>query len=187
LDDDVNDRVSADVSCRVAWTDDADAIAAVQVRAWRASYAGVLPAELLDGLVAADLAARWRESLHAPPDARNRVLVALERNLVTGFALTGPATDPDCDPVADGEVADLTVDPHKRHAGHGSRLVQAAVDTLKADRFTRGVTWLAAQDDETRAFLTEAGWAPDGAHRTLDLTGDGSVQVKQVRLHTSLT
>jgi hypothetical protein len=64
--------------------------------------------------------------------------------------------------------------------------VQAAVDTLKADRYTRAVTWLGAADDVTRLFLTTAGWAADGAHRTLDLTGDGSVQVKQVRLHTDL-
>ncbi|HET6165870.1 MAG TPA: GNAT family N-acetyltransferase [Marmoricola sp.] len=182
----MNVPANADVSCRVAWADDAGAIAAVQVRAWRASYAGVLPAELLDGLVAEDFAAQWSTSLHNPPDARNRVLVALERNLVTGFALTGPATDPDCDRIVDGEIADLTVDPHKRRAGHGSRLMQAAVDTLKADRFTRAVTWVAATDDATRGFLTTAGWAADGAHRTLDLTGDGSVQVKQVRLHTDL-
>lgn len=182
----LDDPVSADVSCRVAWADDAPAIAAVQVRAWRASYAELLPADLLAGLDADQLARGWRESLGRPPDARNRALVALERNLVTGFALTGPATDPDCDPVADGEVTDLTVDPHQRRAGHGSRLMQACVDTLKADRFTRAVTWLAAQDDETRTFLTDAGWAPDGAHRTLDLAGDGTVQVKQVRLHTDL-
>jgi ribosomal protein S18 acetylase RimI-like enzyme len=178
--------VNADVSCRVAWADDAGAIAAVQVRAWRASYEPLLPAELLAALDPDELASGWSQSLSSPPDARNRVLVALERNLVTGFAVTGPATDPDCDPVTDGEVTDLTVDPHKRHAGHGSRLMQASVDTLKADRFTRAVTWLPAQDDETRAFLTAAGWAPDGAHRTLDLTGDGTVQVKQVRLHTDL-
>ena len=55
-----------------------------------------------------------------------------------------------------------------------------------ADRFTRAVTWLPAADDGLRAFLTEAGWAPDGAHRTLDLLGDGSTTVKQVRLHTAL-
>ncbi|RNM15888.1 GNAT family N-acetyltransferase [Nocardioides pocheonensis] len=177
---------SADVSCRVAWGDDAPAIAAVQVRAWRASYAGILPPDLLDSMSVDELAEHWRTSLTRPPDARNRVLVALERNLVTGFALTGPAADPDCDPLADGEVTDLTVDPHKRGQGHGSRLVQAVVDTLRADRFTRAVTWLAAQDDAARSFLTEAGWAPDGAHRTLDLTGDGTVQVKQVRLHTAL-
>ena len=41
---------SADVSARVAWADDAPAIAAVQVRAWRTSYADLLPAEVLDGL-----------------------------------------------------------------------------------------------------------------------------------------
>jgi len=178
--------VNADVSCRVAWPDDSAAIAAVQVRAWRASYDGTLPRELLDAMSADDLAEHWHRSLSKPPDARNRVLVALERNLVTGFALTGPSSDPDGDPVADGEITDLTVDPHKRHTGHGSRLMHAAVDTLKADRFTRATTWLAADDDDTRRFLTSAGWAPDGAHRTLDLTGDGSVQVKQVRLHTDL-
>lgn len=178
--------MSADVSCRVAWADDATSIASVQVRAWRTSYADLLPADLLAAMAVDEVAAGWHAAMTRPPDARNRVLVALERNLVTGFAVTGPATDPDCDPVADGEISDLTVDPHKRHAGHGSRLMQASIDTLKADRFTRAITWLAARDDETRGFLTEAGWAPDGAHRTLDLTGDGSVTVKQVRLHTGL-
>ncbi|MFL6062211.1 MAG: GNAT family N-acetyltransferase [Marmoricola sp.] len=178
--------MSADVSCRVAWADDAPAIAAVQVRAWRVSYADLLPADLLAGLSADQIAEGWRTSLGRPADARNRVLISLERNLVTGFAVTGPAGDPDRDPVSDGEITDLTVDPHQRGSGHGSRLMQACVDTLKADRFSRAVTWLAAGDDATRAFLTAAGWGPDGAHRTLDLTGDGSVTLKQVRLHTDL-
>lgn len=178
--------MSADVSCRIAWADDAPAIAAVQVRSWRASYADLLPADLLAGLDAADLEQGWRASLSKPADARNRVLVALERNLVCGFTVTGPGSDPDLDPVAAGELGELVVDPKKRRAGHGSRLLQAGIDTLKADRFTRAVTWVAASDDETRRFLTEAGWAADGAHRTLDLTGEGEVQVKQVRLHCDI-
>jgi ribosomal protein S18 acetylase RimI-like enzyme len=177
---------SADVSARIAWDEDAPAIAAVQVRAWRTSYADLLPAEILDSLDADEIAERWRTALARPQDARNRVLVALERNLVTGFLVTGPASDPDCDPVADGELTDLTVDPHQRGGGHGSRLLQAGVDTLVADRFTRAVMWLPAVDDRLRAFLTSAGWGPDGAHRTLDLLGDGSITVKQVRLHTAL-
>lgn len=177
---------AADVSCRIAWTDDAGAIAAVQVQAWRASYAELLPAEVLEGLDQQAIAAQWHAALTAPPDARNRVLVALEHNRVTGFVLTGPAVDPDCDPVADGEITDLTVAPADRGAGHGSRLMQAAVETLQADRFTRAVTWLAAADDDQRRFWTDAGWAADGAHRALDLTGDGDTVVKQVRLHTAL-
>ncbi|HET9499010.1 MAG TPA: GNAT family N-acetyltransferase [Marmoricola sp.] len=178
--------MSADVSCRIAWADDAAAIAAVQVRAWRTSYDGVLPDPVLAGLGVEELAAGWSASLTQPPDARNRVLVSLERNLLTGFAVTGPGSDPDLDPLTVGEISDLTIDPHKRGAGHGSRLMQACVDTLKADRFARAVTWLAATDDEQRSFWTEGGWAADGAHRTLDLTGDGSTLVKQVRLHTDL-
>jgi GNAT superfamily N-acetyltransferase len=178
---------TADVSVRVGWADDAAGIAGVQVRAWRQEYDGLLPTEVIAALDADDFAAAWRASLDKPKDARNRVLVALERNTVRGFAVTGPAADPDVDPVADGEIAELTVDPdHTRH-GHGSRLLQACADTLRADRFTRAVTWLATTDDPRREFLVSAGWAPDGAHRELDLNGDGSVRVKQVRLHTDLS
>ena len=176
---------TADVSVRVAWADDADAIAAVQVRAWPALYAGVLPAEAFPSDVES-VAAQWRQSLARPSDARNRVLVALERNRVVGFALTSPAADPDCDPVADGELAEVTLDPAERAKGHGSRLLQAAVDTLAADRFTRAVTWVNAGDDALRTFLTQAGWAPDTAHRELDLDGSGTTTVKQVRFHTAI-
>jgi GNAT superfamily N-acetyltransferase len=115
------------------------------------------------------------------------VLVALERSTVRGFAVTGPAADPDLDPVAVGEVSDLTVDPDSTRHGHGSRLVQACADTLRADRFGTAVTWLNSQDDVRRTFLAGAGWAADGAHRELDLHGDASVLVKQVRLHTDLS
>jgi ribosomal protein S18 acetylase RimI-like enzyme len=176
-----------DVSVRVGWTDDAAAIADVQVRAWRREYAGVLPAEVLDAMDPADFAAAWQSSLQLPKDARNRVLVALERNAVRGFAVTGPAADPDADPVGEGEIVELTVDPDHTRQGHGSRLVQACADTLRADKFGRALVWLNATDDARRAFLTEAGWAPDGAHRELDLHGDGVVRIKQVRLHTDLS
>ena len=177
---------TADVSVRVGWADDAAGIAAVQVRAWRREYADLLPADVLAGLDADEFAAAWASSLTTPKDARNRVLVALERNTVRGFALTGPATDPDLDPIAVGEVAEITVHPEHTRRGHGSRLVQACVDTLRADRFGTAVTWLTSDDDARRAFLTGSGWAADGAHRELDLRGDDSVRVRQVRLHTDL-
>ena len=180
---------TADVSVRIAWADDAPAIAAVQLRAWPALYGDLLPAEAIpSGPEAVEQAAEaWRASLTKPGDARNRVLVALERNRVVGFAITGPAADPDCDPIADGEVQELIVDPGDRGHGHASRLLQAAADTMVADRFTRAVTWVLATDDQLRSFLTDAGWAPDTAHRELDLDGSGATTVKQVRLHTALS
>ena len=175
-----------DVSVRVAWAEDAQGIAVVQVAAWRAEYADVLPAEVVGSFDVDAFAAAWHQALTRPGDARNRVLVALERNTVRGFAVTCPSPDPDADPVADGEITELAVHPDHGRAGHGSRLLQAGVDTLRADRFTRARTWLSAGDDVRRTFLSEAGWAPDGAHRELDLHGDGSVLVKQVRLHTDV-
>src|SRR5690349_11898099 len=133
----------SDVSVRIAWTDDARAVAEVQLRTWRETYAGVVPPEALPDDVGA-AAAAWHASLSKPRDARNRVLVALERNTVVGFAITSPASDPDCDPVADGELSELNIDPAKRGLGHGSRLLQAAVDTMVADHFTRAVLWAVA-------------------------------------------
>ena len=176
---------TADVSVRIAWADDASAIAQLQAGAWQERYADLLPASVLP--TPDDLAPAWAQALARPGDARNRVLVALERNRVCGYAVTSAASDPDCDPIADGELADLTVAADEQRKGHGSRLLQAAVDTMVADKFTRSVSWTIATDDALRNFLTSAGWGADSAHRELDLDGTGAVTVKQVRLHTALT
>lgn len=178
---------TADVSVRIAWGEDAAAIARVQVRAWKQEYDGLLPPDVLEELEEPSFAAAWQSALGTPKDARNRVLVALERNTVRGFAITTPCGDPDADALLDGEVAELTVDPDHIRQGHGSRLLQACADTLRADKFQRAVVWLNAADDNRRQFLTGAGWAADGAFRELDLRGDGQVLVKQVRLHTALS
>ena len=177
---------TADVSVRVAWADDAPAIARCQVDAWREAYADVLPQELLDSLDADEFASKWAASMDKPGDARNRVLVALERATVRGFAVTAPASDPDADPIADGEIVEFIVNPDGRGQGHGSRLLQACTDTLRADKFIRATWWIASTNDQLRSFVESTGWAADGAHRELDLDGSGATTVKQVRLHTAL-
>jgi ribosomal protein S18 acetylase RimI-like enzyme len=179
-------RPTADVSVRVAWVADSEAIGRIQVRAWREGYADLLPADVLSALDETEFARQWEEAISRPIDARNRVLVSLDRAVVVGFALTAPADDPDARPGQDGQVAELVVDPARRGQGHGSRLVAACADALRADGFVRATYWLNSTDDDLRVFLESAGWAPDGAYRELDLTGDGSVRVKQVRVHTGI-
>ena len=174
--------MSADVSARLAWPDDAAAIVRVQLASWRSNE--LIPADVLDDLDPEELVARWTATLSAPPDARMRVLVALERADVRGFALVHPNYDPDGDQVADGEVGEFVIDPVHQRAGHGSRLLQAAMDTLQADKFSRAVWWINSTDDVLRTFVTESGWEPDGAHR--ELATESGTTVKQVRLHTSL-
>lgn len=177
---------TADVSVRVAWRSDAAAIAAIQVAVWRDAYAALLPPDLLAALPEDEFAAHWGQSIATPKEARQRVLVALERNVVRGFTTTAPSPDTDADPSRDAEVGELCVDPSARRAGHGSRLLHAAVDTLRSDGFGRATTWVASTDDDLRGFLTTQGWGADGAFRELDLDGDGAVTVNQIRLHTDL-
>jgi GNAT superfamily N-acetyltransferase len=171
---------TADMSVRVAWADDAPAIARVQLATWREAYADAVAPDLTEELIAQ----KWRSALAAPGDARNRVLVALERNRVVAFAITLPADDSDADPIADGALAEFAVEPIDRRKGHGSRLLQACVDTLSSDRFTRVTTWVDSTDDPMRRFLTSAGWAPDGATR--ELSAETGETVRQVRLHTAI-
>lgn len=177
--------MNADVSARLAWPSDAMPMAQVQVAAWREDYKDILPTEVLLGLKVDQFAESWEAALTKPQDARMRVLVALERATVRGFALVHPCHDPDADPVADSEVGEFVIDPLHRRAGHGSRLLQAAMDTVQADKFSRALWWVAATDDITRAFVTDSGWEADGAHR--ELQSDTGTTLKQIRLHTDLS
>ena len=97
-----------------------------------------------------------------------------------------PSQDDDADPGADCAIEVFVVDPAAQHRGHGSRLLNACADTLRADGFGRARFWVNAGDAALQRFLTAAGWAADGATREIG-PEDESVRLKQVRLHTDLT
>jgi GNAT superfamily N-acetyltransferase len=179
----------ADVSVRPARDSDAADLAALQVAAWRAGYAGVLPPATLDALAGQHdaFAAAWAEATVRPPTFRHRVLVACDGPTIVAGATLGPAEDDDRDPGTHAEVFTFLVDPSHRRHGHGSRLLSASVDFLRGAAFTAVTIWLDGQDGAARALFTSAGWVEDGSTRLLDLDGDGSVVVEQVRLHTDLT
>jgi GNAT superfamily N-acetyltransferase len=178
----------ADASVRTAQPDDAASIASVQAAAWRATYGNVLPADVLEDLDSPAVHDQWREAVTTPPSARHRVLVAMTGADVVGFAAIGPSEDSDLVAMVDAEMSALCVLPDRVREGHGSRLVNAAVDHLRTDGFLHVRVWLAAgaEDERLHAFLAGAGWAEDGARRELDLHGDGRVVVPQVRLHAAI-
>ena len=172
-------------SVRLALPREAGTIAALQRRAWAASDA-VLGAELLGSVDLATMTASWEAAILRPPLAQFRVLVALGQERLVGFAALGPSDDPDAAEGEDGLVAEFVIDPPAVHLGHGSRLLNAAMDTLRADGFSRATWWVRATDDELRRFLVEAGWGADGAHTEVAVTEAGP-RVRLVRLHTSLS
>jgi GNAT superfamily N-acetyltransferase len=159
-------------------------LASLQLRSWRSGNVPGLPRDLLQSASEVDIAAGWRAAIAAPPSPRHRVLVASDDARVVGFAAVAPAADPDLPPGSEGELVVLVVDPAATRQGHGSRLLNAAMDHLRQDGFPAAVTWVPAGDEALRGFLADAGWGPDGAWRDLE-TPDGGT-LRQVRLHTSL-
>ena len=175
---------------RPARAGDAGALARVQVASWRAGFAGIVPAELLAELTGEEAERvwgdRWREAITSPPTSRHHALAAVEGTpprAVVGFVSAGPATDADRWPGTDAEIYEFRVQPDLTGQGHGSRLLQAAADTLVSDGFRTASTWVLQADLDVRRFLESAGWAADGARGELEV----GVSVPVVRLHTRLS
>ncbi|HSP38617.1 MAG TPA: GNAT family N-acetyltransferase [Frankiaceae bacterium] len=172
---------SADVSVRPARASDAAAVAEVQLETWRSGYAQVLPAGALDAVTDADAEAHWRDAVLAPPSPLHTVFVALHAGRLVGFAAIGPSEDDDATEDR-AEILELIVGPGFQQAGHGSRLLSAAVDRLEEQGVRSLVTWRFADDEPALTFFRSAGWANDGSRRTLDM----GEPVEQVRLHTEV-
>lgn len=174
----------ADASVRVARESDAPAVGLVQATVWREAYAGVLPEEVLDSFEPQAFASAWRRSLASPPPGVYRLLVACAGDQVVGFASIGPSQDPDASPET-GELTVIGVHPQAQRAGHGSRLLNAAVDTLRGAGAERMAVWVLAADEDTRAFLVASGLGPDGAYRDRVVSPDGAT-AREVRLVAEL-
>jgi hypothetical protein len=185
---------------RAARASDADGLARVQVASWQATLAGIVPDEVLAELTSpaavAQFAERWLAAITAPPTSRHRVHVAVAEPgsaEVAGFAAAGPATDEDLWAGTDAELYELHVLPEPvssvgvsgggEPAGHDGRLLHAVADAFAEDGFRTAYTWALSGDESRIAFLSSAGWAPDGSRSNLDM----GVKVPVVRLHTQLS
>ena len=173
-------------SVRLALPSEAPAIAAIQRRSWSDRLPAEVNEQLLAGATLDQMAEAWEQAIHRPPEARFRVLLAIGNEQPVGFATTRPSADEDADPQGDGAIDEFVIDRPAQRQGHGSRLLNACADTLRADGFRRARYWVSSTDDIGRRFLTEAGWEADGAHREIG-TEDGSYRLKQIRLHTDIS
>jgi hypothetical protein len=82
----------AALSLRPAREADGPAIGAIKVASWRRAYAGILPAEALDGLdVARESADRGAYAGARPAD--DRLIVACMDDMVVGYGRSEPSPD----------------------------------------------------------------------------------------------
>jgi hypothetical protein len=180
---------------RAARASDAAGLARVQAASWSATLAELVPDEVLAELTSYaaldQFTERWLEAIVNPPTSKHRVHVAITEpgsTVVAGFAAAGPATDEDLWAGTDAELYELHVSPElvsaeDEPAGHDGRLLHAVADAFAEDGFRTAYTWTLSGDEARIAFLTSAGWAPDGSTSNLDM----GVKVPVIRLHTQLS
>ncbi|MGL4832569.1 MAG: GNAT family N-acetyltransferase [Propionibacteriaceae bacterium] len=174
-------------SVRLALPRDAARIAVLQIAA-ATEQLGEQANALLGTDLMEDVITRWQFAITRPPLATMRVLVATQavegqdQPQIVGYAVTGPSDDEDAD-ASSGIIAEFTIGEAYRRQGHGSRLLHACVDTLRADGFSHCTTWLDTTNDPLRTFLVEAGFVADGAFRELD---DEPLHLRQLRLITQI-
>ncbi len=163
---------------RQAEPGDEIAVAEVHVRSWQSAYRGLLPDDYLDALEPADRAERYTFA-EVGPD-RPVTVVAVDEDLVWGFATSGPCHDPAL-PGA-GELYAIYVHPERWGHGVGRALISDARDRLAGRAFSRAVLWVLVGNERAMRFYEADGWSTDGEWRREEVHGIAVDEVRYQRL-----
>jgi ribosomal protein S18 acetylase RimI-like enzyme len=160
------------LTIRLATPDDIDAIARVSRLTWRATYPGIVPAEVIDEWIE-ESPAGWRKAFdERAPDSEWRPWVAEREGVIIGYATTAPGKDwwlppPD----GAGELTNLYLDPDTIGTGVGSALYDHAVEDLRARGFNPFVVWAFRDNERAVRFYERKGASIDVPHHDWVLGG----------------
>ena len=166
------------VRIRPATSDDAEALAVVQVRTWQAAYRGQVPQDYLDALDPVRRRRGWEQWLGAGDSAATVLALQHDTDGVIGFVSVSPSRDPDTDPQAVGEVAAIYVLPAHWGRGGGAMLMNAGLHRLAGAGFGAAILWVLDTNQQARRFYETGGWRPDGSVKTDDSRGFPLVEVR---------
>ena len=138
--------------------EDADALAALQVRAWHAAYSSYVAEEDLAAAGApVERAERWRARLAA--DHEGSTTLVADGDRLAGFVTVGPSRDDDADGA--GELFAIYVEPELVGTGVGRELMLAGEGALREMGFTAATLWTFQANEIARRFYERGGWRVD--------------------------
>jgi GNAT superfamily N-acetyltransferase len=155
-------------------------VAQVHVQSWQVAYRRLLPDEYLDALQPADRAARYTFADVGP--SRPLTVVAVNEDVICGFATIGPCRDPDISNA--GELYAIYVHPDSWHRGVGRVLIHDARRRLAEQGFSEAVLWVLVGNERAERFYRTDGWEPDGHRRRQEVQG---ITVDEIRYTRPLT
>lgn len=133
---------------------DAAALARIRVETWRATYRGIVPDAVLDGLDVGESRARWERTLKGEGASGLHVYVMEDQGGPVGYVGVGPergslAGHP-------GEVFMLYVEPGQHGRGFGKKLLCRGLSDLAGRGLLPAVVWV-LHDNPARSFYEHMG------------------------------
>lgn len=143
---------------RVPRIDDAAGAAAVHHRSWVSTYTPLLRHDQAGQITLAERVAHWEWLLRSQPPHIGS-LVAVRSGAIVGLVEweVGVLAD-----ASVGEIHAIHVTSEERGRGVGWRLLEAAVQALRAHGMRRAMLWVVEANSTARAFYERQGWAWDG-------------------------
>ena len=136
---------------RQARLEDAAAIGAVHVAAWRETYPGIVPAERLATLDPAERAGMWARSIAAG----QHVTVVEDAAGLAGFALCGEQREPELG--CDGEIWAIYLLRRAQRRGLGRALMACMARALLDEGKHSASLWVMAGNAPARCFYAALG------------------------------
>jgi GNAT superfamily N-acetyltransferase len=168
---------------RVATPADARGVAHVVVTTWRVAYKGMISDAGLASLSVSEREDCWKARLGGrDPNALDWTTVVCEEGSnIIGFATSRPCGDEDKDSSSVGEVLAMYVLPDHWGRGLGKRLMDGALDQLKARSFSEVSLWVVEMNSRARRFYESAGFQADGLKRLTVRLGTEIVEVRYIK------
>lgn len=142
---------------RPATPDDAEALAGLHLRVWRAAYADLAPPAAFAALDLDRRLGQWRAALARPLPHRTWLAEAPANapGGPLGLVSAGPPSDPAFG--GRGEIRHLYVEPQAQGQGLGRALLRAAAAHLLAEGFPGVALAVVAANQPARAFYARLG------------------------------
>jgi ribosomal protein S18 acetylase RimI-like enzyme len=135
---------------RSANRDDIPALARVHVQSWPETYGGLVPTEILDAITLESRVEQWERTFDQP----HGIFVALENDVLVGFASCGAAQD---FLQADGELYTLYLLNSHQHRGLGRALWSAVLGFGQARNWESMVLWVLESNILAQGFYKHFG------------------------------
>jgi ribosomal protein S18 acetylase RimI-like enzyme len=135
---------------RAAIRDDIPGLARVHVQSWLETYSGLMPQEILDAITLEARTLQWERTFDQP----HGIFVALEDDVVVGFASCGTAQD---FLQADGELYTLYLLNAFQHRGLGRALWNAVLEFAQARNWESMVVWVLESNILAQGFYRHQG------------------------------